>query len=265
MPFTLAHPVAILPLVKPLGRFAVASALVVGSLAPDLAYFVPLPVSREQTHSLLGLFWFCLPFGLLTYFVFHLLFAPLIHGLSPKQIATRLPEQWSGTRIQNPFTIPVVFSILIGALTHVVWDSFTHSGGLPSTVLPLLDKQLGEVGGYAIYVHKVLQHTSNLLGMGILAWWLWRAYRSEIPQGSKSVLSPLVRAAIVGAILVPPCVVGLFVAAGFLEEPLGIVAKLQHMVGAAIFASGRILMATVSLAAVVLVLVIRIKAKSEDA
>lgn len=261
MPFTLAHPVAILPLVRPLGRFAVASALVVGSVAPDLAYFVPLPISREQTHSLPGLLWFCLPFGLLTYFVFHLLFAPLIHGLSPKQIATRLPEQWSGTSVQNPISIPVVISILVGALTHVLWDSFTHSGGLPSTVLPLLDRQVGEVGGYTIYVHKVLQHTSNFLGMGILAWWLWRAYRSENPQGSEPALSPLAQIAILGAILVPPVVVSLFAAARFLEEPLGFVAKLQHMVGAAVFTGGPILMATVSLAAVALALLTRGKAE----
>lgn len=265
MPFTLAHPVAILPLVKPLGRFAVASALVVGSMAPDLAYFVPLPFSREQTHSLPGLFWFCLPFGLLTYFVFHLLFAPLIHGLSPKQIATRLPKQWSAARTQNPFSIPVVTSILVGALTHVLWDSFTHSGGLPSTVLPLLDRQIGEVGGYTIYVHKVLQHSSNLLGMGILAWWLGRVFKSKEAQGSGSALSLSVRATILGATLLPPGVVGAFAAAQFIEELLGFVAKLQHMVGAAIFAGGPILVVTVSLAAVALTLMTRAKAEGDNA
>ena len=35
MPFTFAHPAAVVPLLRPLGRYGVLSALVIGSIVPD--------------------------------------------------------------------------------------------------------------------------------------------------------------------------------------------------------------------------------------
>jgi Domain of unknown function (DUF4184) len=66
MPFTFAHPAIAVPLLRPLGCYGVLSALVIGSLAPDLAYVLPLSVPRHKSHSLTGLLWFCLPVGLMT-------------------------------------------------------------------------------------------------------------------------------------------------------------------------------------------------------
>ena len=72
MPYPFAHPAAILPLAGPMGRFAAPSALAIGSVAPDLWYLVP-GLARDDSHSLAGLFWFCLPAGALAYLAFHLL------------------------------------------------------------------------------------------------------------------------------------------------------------------------------------------------
>jgi hypothetical protein len=71
LPFTFAHSAAAVPLRHVLGRFGVLSALVIGSIAPDLAFVLPIGVARLDSHSLAGLFWFCLPAGLLTYLLFH--------------------------------------------------------------------------------------------------------------------------------------------------------------------------------------------------
>jgi Domain of unknown function (DUF4184) len=62
VPYPFAHPAAVLLLARPMGRFAVPSALVIGSVIPDLWYFLPF-VGREASHSPAGLFWFCLPAG----------------------------------------------------------------------------------------------------------------------------------------------------------------------------------------------------------
>jgi hypothetical protein len=51
VPFTLAHPAAAVPLLRPLGRRGLLSALVIGSMAPDLWYFVPFDVTRADSHS----------------------------------------------------------------------------------------------------------------------------------------------------------------------------------------------------------------------
>jgi hypothetical protein len=51
MPFTASHVAAVLPLVRtPL----LPSALVVGSMVPDLPYFLPLPLTSYVTHSPVG-------------------------------------------------------------------------------------------------------------------------------------------------------------------------------------------------------------------
>jgi hypothetical protein len=66
VPYPFAHPAAVLPL----ARFGVPSALVIGSVAPDLWYLLPF-IDRAQTHSLSGVLAFCLPAGLLLYLLFH--------------------------------------------------------------------------------------------------------------------------------------------------------------------------------------------------
>lgn len=105
MPYPFAHPAAVLPLVPLMGRFAVAPALVIGSMVPDAWYLVPGMV-RADSHSAAGLFWFCLPVGLLAYLTYHYLRTSSLPG-----------KPW----------LAVVASLLAGALTHLAWDGLTHS------------------------------------------------------------------------------------------------------------------------------------------
>lgn len=177
MPYPFAHPAAVLPLVRPMGRFAVPSALAIGSMAPDLWYFVPL-VERPDSHSLAAAAWFCLPMGLLVYTLFHLLFKqPLIALVSPRLGCY--------TPVGLP-TVPwyaVIASLLVGALTHIAWDALTH------------------MNDEALQGHNWLQHASTALGGVVLAWWAWRKLRSA--PAAPATLSPLARActllALVGA------------------------------------------------------------------
>ena len=61
MPFTPSHAVAILPFARtPLP----AAALVIGSMAPDLQYFVPLGLTRHASHSWPGIITIDLPIGI---------------------------------------------------------------------------------------------------------------------------------------------------------------------------------------------------------
>lgn|SRR6185295_10210974 len=168
MPYPFAHPAAVLPLARPLGRFGVASALAIGSIAPDLWYFVPF-VERGDSHSVAGLAWFCLPAGLLVYALFHLfLKQPLIALLSPRLRAftpARLPAvPWSA----------VIVSLLAGTVTHLAWDGLTHSY---------------EEG----WRHNWLQHASTASGTLVLGWWIWRKLRRA--PAAPAALSPLARAA----------------------------------------------------------------------
>ena len=170
MPYPFAHPAAVLPLVRPMGRFAVPSALAIGSMAPDLWYFVPL-VERPDSHSLAALFWFCLPAGLLVYALFHLLFKqPLIALLSPR-LGSFTPQ-----RLPAVPWHAVIASLLVGALTHLGWDALTHSHDDP------------------FQRHNWLQHASTALGAAVLAWWAWHKLRCA--PAAPSTLSPLARVCI---------------------------------------------------------------------
>jgi hypothetical protein len=175
MPYPFAHPAAVIPLARPLGRFAVPTALVIGSMAPDLWYFVPL-LERHESHSLAGLAWFCLPAGLIVYTLFHLVLKqPLIALVSPRLgrfTPAGLPEApWHA----------VIVSLLAGALTHVAWDAVTHS----------YDAGLQR--------HNWLQHASTALGTLALGWWSWRKLR--LVPAAPGPLSALARACILLVLL----------------------------------------------------------------
>lgn len=164
MPFTFAHPAAAAPLLRPLGRYGSLSALVIGSIAPDLAFIVPIGLAREHTHGLGALFLFCLPAGALAYLLFHaVLKAPLV-SLLPHAVAGRLVEGRS-----TASWIAVLVSLLCGAATHLLWDAFTHPGTPIVNALPLLQQELGNVGGYRLYAFKLAQHAGSVVGLGLLA------------------------------------------------------------------------------------------------
>ena len=64
MPFTLAHPAAVLPLRRFCPRFLNFPALVVGSVGPDAGYAFGWLGADQVSHRFLGSFVFCLPVGL---------------------------------------------------------------------------------------------------------------------------------------------------------------------------------------------------------
>src|SRR5204862_936260 len=84
MPFTLAHPAAILPL-RGL-RYLRTAPLVIGAMIPDLPYYMPgrLNILRPETHSLTGSLTTCLALGYAALDAVYLLRRPLTALLSPR-------------------------------------------------------------------------------------------------------------------------------------------------------------------------------------
>lgn len=161
MPLTIAHPAAVLPFKRsglPL------SALVIGSMAPDFEYWLHLSPHSDISHSILGLFTFCLPVGMLALWVFHRIWKqPLaaMLGGGYGHLATPFPF-WPFPRF-----IMLCCEILIGALTHLIWDSFTHQYGWAVQQVTGLSRPI-QVGYIEVPLYKILQHASTLLGCGIL-------------------------------------------------------------------------------------------------
>jgi Domain of unknown function (DUF4184) len=212
MPFTFAHPAAAVPLRRPLGRYGALSALVIGSLSPDIAYFLPLSVAHSESHSLIGLLLFCLPVSLISYALFHLLLKGPLLGLLPDFALRRL-----GAHTLRFQTFPrvswaaVIVSSLSGGATHLLWDSFTHETGSAVMALPLFRVTLFEIGGNPIHVYKLLQHASTCVGLALLCLWTWRWLKQtrERPVFLPVMLSRAQRLLAITAIACIPAAAGM--------------------------------------------------------
>src|SRR4051812_35242541 len=123
MPFTISHAAAALPFRH---TRLVMSALVIGCFGPDLEYFLWLRPHGHFGHTLPGLFLFDLPACLVVLMLFHWYAkAPLVACL-PVHLRERIAKG-GGLEIRSISKFLLVCaSIMVGVLTHVVWDSFTH-------------------------------------------------------------------------------------------------------------------------------------------
>jgi hypothetical protein len=176
VPFTLAHPAAILPL----RRWApgMLLPLAVGSIAPDLPYFLPdavgLPLNRVG-HTALGSLTFSLPAGLLLVAVLVGLRAVLLEPLwgGYRVVATRAFDEFLAARTRWLVAAPAV---LAGVWLHIAWDSFTHGNGAVVEVVPTLRAMVEPWPGRPLPVYRVLQYASSVLGLAALACVGWRAH-----------------------------------------------------------------------------------------
>lgn len=181
MPFTFAHPAAVIPLRQYLCAPGAVSACVIGSMAPDFVYWLPLPIYRETSHTIPALFTFCLPVGFIVFWLYHTLINPPLLALLPHAITVRLPPiqplSWHGRHIAL-----VLFAVLLGAATHIAWDACTHYNTPVTRLLPVLEAPLLTGNGYVVRVYKVLQHGSTIVGFGVLASFGWRWYQRTPPR-----------------------------------------------------------------------------------
>src|SRR4051794_16545573 len=100
MPLTFSHPAAAIPLARPLGRMSSLSALVIGSMSADFPYYFGDALARARTHSIAGLFLFCLPVSVAAYFFFYLSLRQPLIALLPQSIASRLaPSSSAALRV----------------------------------------------------------------------------------------------------------------------------------------------------------------------
>lgn len=239
MPFTIAHAAAVVPLRRPLGKAGVLSALVIGSMSPDFAYFLPGSLGDFDSHSLGSIFWFCIPIGLIAYCVFHFLLAPALVPLLPRAFQRRLPARLARGVPPEAGPVAVVSSLLVGTVTHIGWDLFTHFHTPVVSSVPFLRALLFEIGGYRLFVYNSLQHASSLAGLGLLAWWIGRWYRRTSPchePGSIAATNALRAIAALSIVLIPAAA-GLWSCVSLMGDRQWL-AELHRLIGYAIFEAG---------------------------
>jgi hypothetical protein len=170
MPFTLSHPAIVLPLTYLPKKWFSLTGLVIGSLTPDFEYFLRMRIKSIYSHTLEGLFWFDLPVGLLLAFIFHNVVRNRMFDNLPTFFKSRFlvftQFDWNDHFERNWFV--VVISILIGAASHILWDSFTHEHGYFVQTIPTLSNTV-DLLGKQIQILKILQHLSTFVGGLVIA------------------------------------------------------------------------------------------------
>jgi len=187
MPFTLAHPAAVLPLLR---HPFVPAALITGSMAPDAPYFLKAAgitstsagdwygslLNATTTHSLRGL-----PIDLL--YAVLLVIAYLLLQAPISALGLTLAP------VGRPNVLWLLASALIGAGTHLLWDFLTDADFVP--------------------VPRLLQYASTAFGLVVIGWYLWKHRAGDdttrlSPALRRTVVAVLILVALLGAAVLAP-------------------------------------------------------------
>jgi hypothetical protein len=202
VPFTLAHPAAVL-ILRRVWHLRTAP-LILGAMAPDVPYYLPLAIAHylPLTHAFAHSFTIDLLLGYLLLGGIFLLRRPLTALLSSRARALCLrslsafrdPDEWL-------YAAP---AILIGVWSHLVWDSFTHADGWMVHRVSALSAPL-VLGSYLEPVYHLLQYLSSVVGLFVLALWYARLPApadDSGPGAARSASGPVLVLVIAAAVLI---------------------------------------------------------------
>jgi hypothetical protein len=165
MPFTPAHPAIILPLLR--SRYFSATGLVIGSISPDFEYFFKMSVDDTHSHTLTGLIYFDLPVSLFLALLFHIVVKKNLIGNLPPYFQRRsqgLLEFNFVTYFKGNSWV-FLLSALVGASSHLFWDSFTHNNTYFTQILPFYAGTYVPYNGVNYPLFYALQYISTGLGL----------------------------------------------------------------------------------------------------
>lgn len=169
MPFTPAHPAIVLPLIR--SRYVSATGLIVGSLSPDFEYFFKMSVDSIHSHSRLGLFYFDFPVTIVLAILFHQLVKANLIGNLPAFLQKRFQDTLHFNflkYLKNNWWI-FLYSAIIGAASHLFWDSFTHNNRFFSRQFSTIYQSISVPFQGANYpFFYVLQQISTAVGLAVV-------------------------------------------------------------------------------------------------
>ena len=222
VPFTFSHAAAALPFRR---TRLIASAVVIGTFAPDFEYFLRLDPEGRYGHMMPGILVLTLPVAFVIFWGYQKFLKLPLLMLLPKAVQRKLHAD------RRPFRIGglrrfllIVASLLMGIATHIVWDSFTHFNTWFYQHIELLRAYyvvpgLGRMAGYL-----VMQGVSSVVGLAMLAVWFWHWYRAT-PSAAEALpkaLPGMQKLAIASGIVAVAVVAGLVravIRAGLSTDP----------------------------------------------
>jgi hypothetical protein len=159
-------------------RWFDGTALVIGSMSPDFAYAIWRDGPAVDAHVFPGLVWFCVPVTLVVCWVIRHRVAEIAFAHLPDLGPLRLHDYRVLGRRRPPVLFTAV-SALVGAVTHTVWDGFTHGGRFGVRWLPWLSGQ-SSVGGRLEYRFELMQQLSTIIGALVTVALMWCIARNRL-------------------------------------------------------------------------------------
>src|SRR5688572_15576273 len=165
MPFTPAHSAAVLPFIN--WKSFSATALIAGSMAPDFEYFFRMSVKGVYSHTIAGLFYFDVPVAIALAFLFHSTVKHQLLRNLPLAISARFvdTERINFSDALGKRFWAIALCSLLGAATHVFWDSFTHNDAYFARTLPFYKGTFLPLFGVKWPLFFVLQQLSTGIGL----------------------------------------------------------------------------------------------------
>jgi hypothetical protein len=174
MPLTFpSHAAAVVPLKLWRPRWFDGVALVIGSTAPDLPYAVH-PYVPLDGHGWWALVWFCVPVTVIGSYLTRWA-APVVAACLPDGGPFHWRDYGVIGRSWYPWAVTAGCA-WFGALTHRIWDTFTH-GSIDATGQPIA--ALNDIAFAGLPWWHLLQYASTLLGAVAVA-----AMALHIPAGA---------------------------------------------------------------------------------
>lgn len=188
-----------------------ASALVVGSMAPDLPYYLPIHVGRfhppvtwgAPSHTGWALVTLDLVLGLVAWVTWHAVLAGPAVSVAPAPLRARMAGQVVlGLRCRlagRRDALLVVVALVVGSATHVGWDELTHADRWGVRHVPLLSTTWAGMEWY-----RWAQHLGTIGGALALAAWFvrWWCRTPPVPVAALPAPRTLTITAVAGVFAV---------------------------------------------------------------
>ncbi|MCH7402277.1 DUF4184 family protein [Belliella kenyensis] len=165
MPFTFSHPAVLFPWIKRSENLSV-TALVIGSIVPDLEFYFKLRLDENIGHTFNGIFLFDYPVALLCFVIFHKFIKRALIQFSPVFIKKRIPldSMKNKSYRSRKSILLLLLSFSIGLASHLILDFMTHfQEGKPS-LLTGLNFEVG-IGNHYFPIYHILQLGFSSFGL----------------------------------------------------------------------------------------------------
>ena len=164
MPFTLSHAVLAPPIAKLTGYRLPISALAIGSMTPDL-YRLFTSETYDASHQWQGLIVPDLLIGLGFCLLWYGLYRPVIF----RWIGMVKPIDCGSFDKVIGFILSVIFALIVGISSHLIWDGLTHSDFRTFAFDSFLNRPVLLLN-HIYPMHRVLQIGTSIIALPFMAW-----------------------------------------------------------------------------------------------